>query len=59
MNVLIVHAHPESASFNGSLKDLVVSVLTEAGHSLPVSESIGIRHFRAILIRIILWRLKL
>jgi len=32
MNVLIVFAHPESKSLNGSLKDLAVSVLSQQGH---------------------------
>lgn len=38
MNVLIVYAHPEPASFNGALKDLAVEVLTGAGHSVEVSD---------------------
>jgi NAD(P)H dehydrogenase (quinone) len=38
MNVLIVYAHPEPASFNGSLKDLAVEVLTGAGHEVRVSD---------------------
>lgn len=38
MNVLIVYAHPEPKSFNGAMKDLAVSVLTEHGHSVQVSD---------------------
>ena len=38
MKALIVYAHPEPRSFNGSLKDLAVEVLTEAGHSVQVSD---------------------
>lgn len=38
MNILIVYAHPESASLNGSLKDLAVNVLIEAGHNVQVSD---------------------
>ncbi|BAZ11629.1 putative NAD(P)H quinone reductase [Calothrix sp. NIES-4071] len=38
MNVLIVLAHPEPKSFNASLKDLAVSVLTEQGHNVQVSD---------------------
>lgn len=38
MNVLLVYAHPEPASFNGALKDLAVEVLTGAGHSVEVSD---------------------
>ena len=38
MNVLIVYAHEESQSFNGSLKDHAVDVLTKAGHSVEVSD---------------------
>jgi len=37
MNVLIVFAHPESKSLNGSLKDLAVSVLSQQGHTVQVS----------------------
>jgi NAD(P)H dehydrogenase (quinone) len=38
MNVLIVLAHPEPKSLNGSLKDLAVSVLTNQGHEVQVSD---------------------
>jgi len=38
MNVLIVYAHPEPTSFNGAMRDLAVQTLTEAGHSVEVSD---------------------
>ena len=38
MNVLIVYAHPEPASFNGAMKDLAVETLTAQGHSVEVSD---------------------
>ncbi|WLQ32019.1 NAD(P)H-dependent oxidoreductase [Streptomyces castrisilvae] len=38
MKTLIVHAHPEPKSLNGSLKDLAVSTLEEAGHEVRVSD---------------------
>ncbi|WP_030911319.1 NAD(P)H-dependent oxidoreductase [Streptomyces sp. NRRL F-5126] len=38
MKTLIVHAHPEPASLNGSLKDLAVSTLAAAGHEVRVSD---------------------
>jgi NAD(P)H dehydrogenase (quinone) len=38
MNVLIVYAHPEPKSFNGAMKDLAVSVLTQQGHQVKVSD---------------------
>ncbi len=38
MNVLIVYAHPEPKSLSASLKNLAVNVLTEAGHSVQVSD---------------------
>ncbi|WP_327302599.1 NAD(P)H-dependent oxidoreductase [Streptomyces sp. NBC_01298] len=38
MKTLIVHAHPERASLNGSLKDLAVSTLEAAGHEVRVSD---------------------
>jgi NAD(P)H dehydrogenase (quinone) len=38
MNVLIVHAHPEPQSFTTAMKDLAVSELTAAGHSVVVSD---------------------
>lgn len=38
MHILIVYAHPEPKSFNGALKDLAVSVLTDQGHEVQVSD---------------------
>jgi Putative NADPH-quinone reductase (modulator of drug activity B) len=38
MNVLIVFAHPEIESFNGTLKDLAVDTLTSEGHQVQVSD---------------------
>ncbi|AOB31217.1 NAD(P)H dehydrogenase [Bordetella sp. H567] len=38
MNVLIVFAHPEPRSLNGSLKDFAVQRLRRAGHAVQVSD---------------------
>jgi NAD(P)H dehydrogenase (quinone) len=38
MNVLIVYAHPEPRSLNGSLKDFAVRRLQAAGHEVRVSD---------------------
>ncbi|GAA3432615.1 NAD(P)H-dependent oxidoreductase [Kutzneria kofuensis] len=38
MKTLIVYAHPEPMSLNGSLKDLAVSTLESAGHDVRVSD---------------------
>lgn len=38
MNVLIVYAHPEPRSLNGSLKDFAVRHLEAAGHAVQVSD---------------------
>ncbi|HYS63231.1 MAG TPA: NAD(P)H-dependent oxidoreductase [Paraburkholderia sp.] len=38
MNVLIVYAHPEPKSLNGSLKDFSVKRLESAGHVVQVSD---------------------
>ncbi|WP_067564884.1 NAD(P)H-dependent oxidoreductase [Nocardia acidivorans] len=38
MKTLIVHAHPEPNSLNGSLKDLAVSTLESLGHEVRVSD---------------------
>lgn len=38
MKTLIVYAHPESRSLNGSLKDFAVSTLETAGHQVKVSD---------------------
>ncbi|TKC86244.1 NAD(P)H-dependent oxidoreductase [Trinickia terrae] len=38
MNVLIVYAHPEPTSLNGSLRDFTVKRLEAAGHEVQVSD---------------------
>ncbi len=38
MNVLIVFAHPEPASFSAALKNEAVAALTAAGHAVTVSD---------------------
>ena len=38
MNVLIVFAHPEPASFSAALKNQAVATLTAAGHAVVVSD---------------------
>jgi NAD(P)H dehydrogenase (quinone) len=38
MHALIVYAHPEPESFNGAMRDLAVSVLSEQGHTVEVSD---------------------
>jgi NAD(P)H dehydrogenase (quinone) len=38
VNVLLVHAHPEPASFNGALTEVAVRTLTEDGHDVVVSD---------------------
>jgi len=38
MNVLLVYAHPEPKSLNGSLKDFSVKHLEDAGHVVQVSD---------------------
>lgn len=38
MQVLIVYAHPEPRSFNGAMLDVAVRTLTEAGHTVTVSD---------------------
>jgi len=38
MRVLIVHAHPETASFNASMMRKAVSTLAEVGHEVLVSD---------------------
>ncbi|WP_435947060.1 NAD(P)H-dependent oxidoreductase [Dryocola sp. BD586] len=38
MNILIVYAHPEPQSLNGSLKDFTVERLSNAGHHVEVSD---------------------
>jgi len=43
MNVLIVYAHPEPRSLNGSLKDFAVARLEAAGHTVRVSDLYAMR----------------
>ncbi|AOY94914.1 NAD(P)H dehydrogenase [Cupriavidus sp. USMAA2-4] len=43
MNVLIVYAHPEPRSLNGSLKDFAVRRLEAAGHTVQVSDLYAMR----------------
>ncbi|WP_273457584.1 NAD(P)H-dependent oxidoreductase [Nevskia ramosa] len=38
MNILIVHAHPEPASFTSAMKNAAVADFTAAGHSVVVSD---------------------
>lgn len=47
MKVFIVYAHPEPKSFNGAMKDLAVSVLTEQGHQVQVSDLYSM-NFKAV-----------
>ncbi|MGZ4947040.1 MAG: NAD(P)H-dependent oxidoreductase [Halobacteriota archaeon] len=48
MNVLIVYAHPNPHSFNAAMRDTAVDALTEAGHSVKVSDLYAL-HFKATL----------
>lgn len=43
MNVLLVHAHPEPRSLNGSLKDFIVGHLQQDGHDVRVSDLYAMR----------------
>lgn len=47
MNVFIVYTHPEPKSFNGAMKDLAISVLTEQGHAVQVSDLYAMK-FKAV-----------
>ncbi|MEK9660564.1 MAG: NAD(P)H-dependent oxidoreductase [Alphaproteobacteria bacterium] len=38
MNVFIVHAHPEPASFNGAATQTAAAALADAGHAVAVSD---------------------
>jgi NAD(P)H dehydrogenase (quinone) len=38
MNVLIIYAHPNPGSFNAALRDLAVRALSQAGHSILLSD---------------------
>ena len=42
MKVLLVYAHPEAKSFNGSMRDLAVETLADAGHEVVVSDLYGL-----------------
>ncbi len=48
MNVLLVYAHPEPRSLNGSLKDYAVRHLQRAGHAVRVSDLYA-RQWKAVL----------
>ncbi|MFF2190843.1 NAD(P)H-dependent oxidoreductase [Streptomyces sp. NPDC058155] len=48
MKTLIVYAHPEPKSLNGSLKDLAVSTLEGAGHEVRVSDLYAM-NFKAVV----------
>lgn len=41
MNVLLLYAHPEPASFTAAMKDAAVAALSEAGHTVEVSDLYG------------------
>lgn len=43
MNILLVHAHPESTSLSGTLKDFTVQRLQSAGHTVQVSDLYGMQ----------------
>ncbi len=43
MKILIVYAHPEPQSLNGSLKNLAVETLTRQGHEVQVSDLYAMR----------------
>jgi len=47
MNIFIVYAHHEPKSFNAALKNMAVSVLSEVGHQVRVSDLYAMR-FKAI-----------
>ncbi len=47
MKVLIVHAHPEPASFNGAMTRLAVETLTAQGHQVVVSDLYAMRFHAA------------
>jgi len=48
MKVLLVYAHPEPRSLNGSLKDFTVRRLEAAGHTVQVSDLYGME-WKAVL----------
>jgi NAD(P)H dehydrogenase (quinone) len=43
MNVLLVYAHPEPRSLNGSIRDFMVDRLVRAGHTVEVSDLYAMR----------------
>ncbi|MCZ2496981.1 flavodoxin family protein [Xylophilus sp. Kf1] len=43
MNILLVYAHPEPRSLNGSMKDFTVRHLQAAGHAVQVSDLYAMR----------------
>ncbi|HHQ6600322.1 TPA: NAD(P)H-dependent oxidoreductase [Serratia fonticola] len=43
MNILLVYAHPEAQSLNGSLKNFAVKHLQDAGHQVQVSDLYAIK----------------
>jgi NAD(P)H dehydrogenase (quinone) len=48
MNVLIVYAHPNPHSFNATMRSVAVDTLTEAGHTVQVSDLYAM-HFKPTL----------
>jgi NAD(P)H dehydrogenase (quinone) len=48
MNTLLIHAHPEPLSLNGSLKNFMVERLQAAGHTVQVSDLYAMRWKAAI-----------
>ena len=38
MNILLIYAHPESRSLNGSLRDFAIAHLKAAGHEVEISD---------------------
>jgi NAD(P)H dehydrogenase (quinone) len=48
MNVLLVYAHPEPRSLNGSIRDFMVDRLVRAGHAVEVSDLYAM-HWKASL----------
>jgi NAD(P)H dehydrogenase (quinone) len=48
MNVLIVYAHPESQSLNGTLKELAMNIFQDEGHQVQVSDLYAMK-FKAVL----------
>ena len=43
MNVLLVYAHPEPRSLNGSIRDFTIDRLVRAGHTVEVSDLYAMR----------------